>query len=81
MQCGADGIKGDPLGQTNLTPKSIAECVKKIQKLDLPSLYLGGGGYNFTNTARLWTYLTSVIINKEIENEIPDRSEVKFILV
>lgn len=30
------------------------------------------GGYNFANTARLWTYLTSIIINKEISNEIPE---------
>lgn len=34
------------------------------------------GGYNFANTARLWTYLTSVIAGVTLDNDIPDDSEV-----
>jgi acetoin utilization deacetylase AcuC-like enzyme len=30
------------------------------------------GGYNLPNAARLWTYLTSIIADKPISNEIPE---------
>lgn len=32
------------------------------------------GGYNFQNTSRYWTYLTSVIckLEKQLDNDIPD---------
>lgn len=33
------------------------------------------GGYNFCNTARLWTYLTSIIIDCNIPDPIPDESQ------
>ena len=38
----------------------------------MPSLVLGGGGYHIENTARCWTYLTAVILDKQLDNEIPD---------
>ncbi|XP_018565278.1 histone deacetylase 8-like [Anoplophora glabripennis] len=75
MQCGADGLNGDRIGQCNLTLKTIGECVDKVLKSDLPTLFLGGGGYNFANTARLWTYLTSIIADKELDDDIPDTSQ------
>lgn len=76
VQCGADGLKGDPLGQSNLTQTSFGSCVKQILKENIPTLFLGGGGYNFANTARLWTYLVSVIVDENIPNDISDESDV-----
>lgn len=78
VQCGADGIKGDPIGQSNLTPKVFGHCVNMILATNLPSLFLGGGGYNFANAARNWAYLTSIIVGKEISNDIPDECVVCF---
>ncbi|XP_018333043.1 histone deacetylase 8 [Agrilus planipennis] len=75
VQCGADVINGDPIGQCNLTPKGMERCIKDVLKCDLPTLFLGGGGYNFENTARYWCYLTSVIVNVPLENDIPSVSE------
>ncbi|XP_060532176.1 histone deacetylase 8-like [Cylas formicarius] len=75
VQCGADGLNGDPIGQCNLTIKSLGRCVDTVLKSQLPALFLGGGGYNFANTARLWTYLTALIIGKDIDPDVPDRSE------
>ncbi|KAK5643273.1 hypothetical protein RI129_007118 [Pyrocoelia pectoralis] len=75
VQCGADCINGDPVGQINVTPKAMGECIKDILKCNVPTLFLGGGGYDAANTARYWTYLTSLIINKPIDNDIPDSSE------
>lgn len=72
VQCGCDSVVGDPLGTFNLTPKGIGSCVRKILAWAKPTLFLGGGGYNATNAARCWTYLTSLILNSEISSEIPD---------
>ncbi|KAF5284584.1 hypothetical protein FQR65_LT02410 [Abscondita terminalis] len=75
VQCGGDCIVGDRVGQANITPKAMGECVKKILKCKLPTLFLGGGGYNAANTARYWTYLTSIILEKSLEEDIPSCSE------
>ncbi|VEN41453.1 unnamed protein product [Callosobruchus maculatus] len=75
VQCGADGLNGDPIGRCNLTLETYGDCVKEILKCDLPTLFLGGGGYNFANASRLWTYLTAVIANIHLDNDIPDESE------
>ncbi|XP_063237898.1 histone deacetylase 8-like [Bacillus rossius redtenbacheri] len=72
VQCGADCLSKDPLGTFNLTPRGLGRCVQRVLSWGLPTLFLGGGGYNFANTARCWTYLTSVIVGWEIPPDIPD---------
>ncbi|XP_025421781.1 histone deacetylase 8-like isoform X1 [Sipha flava] len=74
VQCGADSLVGDPIGGFNLTPKSLAECVKNVMKWEKPTLFLGGGGYNKANVARCWTYLTAVITGQDdtLCTDIPD---------
>ena len=34
-------------------------------------MVLGGGGYTVRNVARCWTHETAVLIDDEINNEIP----------
>ena len=46
VQCGADCLSNDPLGGFNLSPIGIGNCVKKILSKNIPTLFLGGGGYN-----------------------------------
>ena len=36
-----------------------------------PMVLLGGGGYTIENVARCWTYETGLMLNREIDNEIP----------
>lgn len=72
VQCGADGIHGDPVNSFNLTPKGLAHCVKKVLSWKLPTMFLGGGGYNLPNVARCWAYLTSIILQQEIKSSIPE---------
>lgn len=43
VQCGADCIAGDPLGNANLTPIDIGECVREILSWSLPTMFVGGG--------------------------------------
>ncbi|KAK7793565.1 hypothetical protein R5R35_000401 [Gryllus longicercus] len=72
VQCGADGLSGDPTNAFNLTLQGFAKCVKTILSWNLPTMFLGGGGYNHPNVARCWTYLTSLIVEQEIKSSIPD---------
>ena len=71
LQCGADSVSGDRLGRFNLTVKGHGDCVKFVKSFGLPTLVLGGGGYNIRNVARTWCYETSVIVDSPISNNIP----------
>ncbi|XP_035703317.1 histone deacetylase 8 isoform X2 [Folsomia candida] len=72
VQCGCDCLSGDPLGNFNLTEKSLTHCVKTILQANLPTIFLGGGGYSLTNAAKTWTALTFTILNREIPFDIPE---------
>ncbi|GAA54417.1 histone deacetylase 8 [Clonorchis sinensis] len=106
VQCGADGLCGDPhrvFNLTNLDPNylprntpikaegieepdpnrsggSYVTALRRILSWKVPTLILGGGGYNFPDTARLWTRLTAVAIEEtsglilELDSTIPDHS-------
>lgn len=70
MQCGVDGLFGDPLGgKWNLDIKSVGMAVKHILSYKLPTLLLGGGGYAKALAARCWTYCTAVAL--ELEHILP----------
>lgn len=71
LQCGSDSLAGDRLGCFNLSSKGHAECVEFIKSFNLPTLYLGGGGYTIRNVARCWAYETSVVLGQPIPEEIP----------
>jgi len=71
-QCGADGLAGDPMAAFNLSPKGLGQCIQELLSWQNPILFLGGGGYNIANTARCWTYLTSIITGCTIPSDIPD---------
>ncbi|XP_063793090.1 histone deacetylase 8 isoform X4 [Pseudophryne corroboree] len=72
LQLGADTIAGDPMCSFNMTPEGMGRCLKYVLQWQLPTLILGGGGYNLPNTARCWTYLTAVILGRTLSSEIPD---------
>ncbi|GAB6028897.1 Histone deacetylase 3 [Chamberlinius hualienensis] len=71
LQCGADSLAADRLGCFNLSTKGHGECVKIVKDLNLPLLVLGGGGYTVRNVARCWTYETSLLVDEQINNELP----------
>ena len=56
LQCGADALVGDPLGEFNLSSKGYTGCLKVLQQEfpNAPLLLLGGGGYHEYNVARCW---------------------------
>ncbi|MEM4310852.1 MAG: acetoin utilization protein AcuC [Nitrososphaerales archaeon] len=59
MQCGADGLKGDPITHLRYTPKAHAFTTKKLHALAHKHckgklVAFGGGGYNLDNVASAW---------------------------
>lgn len=80
-QCGADGLYGDPIdtpeASFNLTLDGYLACVRRVAQARLPTLFLGGGGYNLANTARLWTSVVGQLVDvpdeQLLDSDIPDR--------
>lgn len=66
LQCGADSLSGDRVGVFNLSTVGHSFCVDFVQKLNLPLLVVGGGGYTVKNVARLWAYETSLLCGNPI---------------
>lgn len=71
IQCGADSLSKDKLGHLNLSIKGHAECISFMKKFGTPMILLGGGGYTIENVARCWTYQTALMLDREIDNQIP----------
>jgi histone deacetylase 1/2 len=71
LQCGADSLTDDRLGDFNLTLKGHGKCVQLMQSFNVPLILLGGGGYTVKNVSRCWTYETAIALSTEISNELP----------
>ncbi|MDW8084145.1 MAG: acetoin utilization protein AcuC [Candidatus Caldarchaeum sp.] len=66
LQCGADGLMGDPLTTLQYSPKAheyAASSLRKIaeRKCGGKILAMGGGGYNPTNVALAWTAVVKAL--------------------
>ena len=64
IQAGCDGLSTDEHKEWNMSIKGYANTISRIlKKFDkLPVMILGGGGYNHTETAKCWTYITGTIL-------------------
>lgn len=62
IQCGADALAGDPTKAFNISSECYAQCLRQVLRWGLPTLVLGGGGYNNCNTAKCWALLTAVCL-------------------
>lgn len=70
LQCGVDGLAGDPLGGLNLTSAAYTECVKTVLRWSLPVLVLGGGGYDDANAARAWTAVVATCAGTSVPEKV-----------
>ncbi|KAI5256346.1 histone deacetylase [Aureobasidium subglaciale] len=71
LQCGADSLGGDRLGQFNLNIRAHGECLAFVKKAGVPLLILGGGGYTARNVARAWTHETALAVGATLSEELP----------
>jgi len=60
FQCGADGLKGDPLAHLEYSPAthahaahSLVQIARRFSKGRL--MAFGGGGYDRSNLAKAWS--------------------------
>ena len=65
-------LGGDPIGTFSLTPHGLADNINTVLQWGLPTILTGGGGYNYTNTARFWTVCTATVAGEILTNEIPE---------
>lgn len=73
LQAGCDGLATEDNREWNMTIKGYEKVLKSILDLNLPTLVLGGGGYNHTETAKCWAHLTKVAVgNKEEWDVLPE---------
>ncbi|KAK6463520.1 histone deacetylase [Scheffersomyces coipomensis] len=75
IQSGCDGLSTDEHNEWNLSIRGIGNTIDYI--LDeinhIPTLILGGGGYNHTETAKCWTHITQKVLqNDESYDIIPE---------
>ena len=78
IQCGADSLGCDRLGRFNLSIVAHGECIEFIRSFNIPLLVLGGGGYTVKNVARCWAYETSLALQKDLPNTIPETMPAEF---
>ncbi|KAI5965817.1 HOS1 [Candida pseudojiufengensis] len=86
IQTGCDGLSTDPHKEWNLTMSGFDSALQYLISnisIDIPIMILGGGGYNDTETAKCWTYLTKSLIGSPIPkrlvdeaNEIPEHTMI-----
>ncbi len=70
--CGADSLAGDPLSAMNLSNVALWQAVKRLLDLNVPTVVLGGGGYNPWTLTRYWAGLWGVINEQEFPDTLPE---------
>ena len=55
-------MAGDPIGRFNLSAGGVERCVRFVLAKSVPTLLLGGGGYDPQLTAKLWARLTAAAL-------------------
>jgi acetoin utilization protein AcuC len=69
LQCGADGLAGDPITHLQYTPKAHRHAVDALHRLahkhcEGRIIALGGGGYNRANIGCAWTEVVKSFAEK-----------------
>ncbi|KAH0581409.1 hypothetical protein H2248_012491 [Termitomyces sp. 'cryptogamus'] len=74
LQCGVDALAGDPCGISNWSLEGLNAFVSEVLRWRIPTMMLGGGGYDTPNAARAWTSLTAIALGEPLalDAQIPD---------
>lgn len=81
LQCGVDGLAGDPIGAWNWSlggEGGLAWFVRRVLDYSAKVLLLGGGGYSPVNTARAWALLTSIACGAPLALDTPIPTHAAF---
>jgi len=69
--CGADCLAGDPLSTMELSNGALWGAVDRLVAFDVPTVVVGGGGYNPWTLTRYWTGLWGRIAGHEFPEQLP----------
>jgi acetoin utilization protein AcuC len=72
--CGADCLAGDPLSRMALSNVALWRAVAALLELALPTVILGGGGYNPWTVARYWTGIWGRLTQQAIPARLPEEA-------
>ena len=70
--CGADALAGDPLSGMELSNVALWQAVDELVGLGLPTVVVGGGGYNPWTLTRYWTGLWGRLTRQEMPGQLPE---------
>ena len=66
------GLLTDPHKGLQLTTPSFLRAVSYIRGLgDMPTVFVGGGGYHPPSTAKHFALLTALVLEKTLDEDIP----------
>ena len=69
--CGADCLAGDPLSRMELSNVVLWDAVDALIETGLPTVILGGGGYNPWTVTRYWAGMWGRISGREFPERLP----------
>ena len=69
--CGADSLGGDPLSAMGLSNVALWDTVDRLLEFDLPTVVLGGGGYNPWTVCRYWAGMWGRLTGQEMPATLP----------
>ena len=72
--CGADCLAGDPLSKMELSNVVLWDAVDRLIDLGLPTVILGGGGYNPWTVTRYWAGMWGRISGQAFPERLPDEA-------
>lgn len=72
--CGADCLAGDPLSKMELSNGVLWDAVDKLTERGLPTVILGGGGYNPWTVTRYWAGMWGRITGQAFPERLPEEA-------
>ena len=71
LWCGADCLAGDPLSKMALSNVALWDAVDRLTEKGLPTVILGGGGYNPWTVTRYWAGMWGRISGQPFPERLP----------
>jgi len=72
--CGADCLAGDPLSKMELSNVVLWDAIGKLIDKGLPTVILGGGGYNPWTVTRYWAGMWGRISKQTFPKRLPEEA-------
>jgi acetoin utilization protein AcuC len=71
LQVGADAHYADPLAHLALTTAGYEDMIRRVMALNLPTVVLGGGGYNLWAVPREYALCQGILAGVELPDDVP----------